>query len=157
MQIAHDPNRLDDAARTRYGVEGEWAFGCTYRARWSELDAFQHVSNRTHFVWMEETRNRYLEAAGYPLTGPDDPGPVIRETTCSYERPVAFGEEVLVTGRTTWLGRTSFRMDYAVWNGARVATGHAIVIWYRNGTQESVPVPDALADWMRRMDGTPRK
>ncbi|WP_454720378.1 MULTISPECIES: acyl-CoA thioesterase [Cupriavidus] len=150
-------NALSDALRARFGVEGEWSFGVTFRARWSELDAYRHVSNRTHFVWLEETRNRYLEAAGYPLTGPDTPGPVIRETTCTYEQPISLGDEVLVTCRTPWVGRTSLRMDYAVWHDGLAATAHAIVIWYRNTTRERVPLPAQLIAYLEQLDGTTRR
>ncbi|WP_020203732.1 thioesterase family protein [Cupriavidus sp. WS] len=150
-------NAVSDALRARFGVEGAWSFGITFRARWSETDAYQHVSNRTHFVWFEETRNRYLEAAGYPLTGPDTPGPVIRETTCTYEQPISLGDEVLVTCRTAWVGRTSLRMDYAVWHGGLAATAHTIVVWYRNTTRERLPVPPALIAYMEKLDGTTRR
>ena len=128
----------------RFEVEPGWAFAVRHRVRWSECDPFGHASHRAYFEWFEEARNRYLETAGLPALSAATPGPVMAETAISYRRPLAYGDEVLVTARTVRLGRTSFTMEYAVWRHGLCALGHAVLILVVNATGEKTPLPAAL-------------
>jgi acyl-CoA thioester hydrolase len=128
----------------RFGVEEGWSFAIRHRVRWSECDPFRHANHRAYFEWFEEARNRYLESAGLPGLSATSPGPVMAETGIRYVRPLAYGDEVLITARTVRLGRTSFEMEYAVWREGLCAQGRAVLILVVNATAEKVRLPAAL-------------
>jgi acyl-CoA thioester hydrolase len=128
----------------RFGVEGGWSFAVRHRVRWSECDPFRHANHRAYFEWFEEARNRYLESVGLPALSAASPGPVMAETGIRYHRPLAYGDEVLVTARTVRLGHTSFEMEYAVWCRGLCAEGRAVLILVVNATGKKVPLPPDL-------------
>ena len=128
----------------RFAVEPGWEFATRHRVRWSECDPFGHANHRAYFEWFEEARNRYLETAGLPALSAATPGPVMAETGIRYRRPLAYGDDILVTARTVRLGRTSFEMEYAVWHNGLCAEGRAVLILMVNLTGEKTPLPEAL-------------
>src|SRR5271170_1880646 len=134
----------DEAEFTRFGVEPGWSFAIRHRVRWSECDTFGHANHRAHFEGFEEARNRYLEATGLAALSMATPGPVIAETGIRYHRPLAYGDEILVSARTVRLGNTSFEMEYAVWREGLCALGRAVLILVVNATGEKTPLPSAL-------------
>jgi acyl-CoA thioester hydrolase len=148
--------RLDPSIIADHRIEPGWHYGFQLTPRWSELDGFAHVNHRAHFVWFEEVRNSYLKHLGFPIVNADVPGPVIKEVTCSYERVLALGDPVVVTGRTKWFGTTSFFMEYAIWNQGLVARGNAVIIWVLNSTGSKVPLPASLWQGMAA-DGAVRR
>jgi acyl-CoA thioester hydrolase len=138
--------------RARFAVATGWSFALAHRVRWSECDPFGHASHRAYFEWFEEARNRYLETVGLGTLAAARPGPVIAETGIRYHRPLAYGDDVLVTARTVRLGRTSFEMEYAAWRQGLVATGRAVLILMINTTGEKVPLPAELRRQIRARD-----
>ncbi len=144
--------QADAAEMGRFGVEPGWAFAIRHRVRWSECDPFGHANHRAYFEWFEEARNRYLETAGLAGLSASLPGPVIAETGIRYHRPLAYGDEILVSARTVRLGRTSFEMEYAVWCGGLCAIGRAVLILVVNATGEKRPLPEPLRRAMLARD-----
>jgi acyl-CoA thioester hydrolase len=134
-------HEANPAEYERFGVEPGWSFAIRHRVRWSECDPFRHANHRAYFEWFEEARNRYLEAVGLPPLSAGTPGPVMAETGIRYVRPLAYGDEVLVSARTVRLGHTSFEMEYAVWRQGLCAQGRAVLILVVNATGEKVPLP----------------
>jgi len=130
----------------QFGVEPGWSFTIRHRVRWSECDPFGHANHRAYFEWFEEARNRYLEVVGLPALSPSTPGPVIAETSIRYHRPLVYADEILVSARTTRLGRTSFDMDYAVWRDGLCASGRAVLILVINKTGEKTPLPSEMRE-----------
>lgn len=144
---------LDDAIRTAFGVEPGWDFGIPYRVRWSEVDPFGHANHAAYLEWFEEVRNRYLEAVGLPPLSAATPGPVLIRLEAAYEKPLRYGDEVLVTARTAALRRTSLRMEYAVWRAGRVATCTAVFVLVVNATGERAPIPAHVREAILARDG----
>ena len=128
----------------RFGVEPGWSFALRHRVRWSECDPFGHANHRAYFEWVEEARNRYLEAVGLAPLSPVTPGPGIAETGIRYHRPLAYADEILVSARTVRLGRTSFEMEYAAWRGGLCALGRAALILMVNATGQKVTLSPEL-------------
>ena len=147
----------DAQERTRFGVEPGWALTLRHRVRWSECDPFRHANHRAYFEWFEEARNRYLEAVGLPALSASTPGPVMAETGIRYLRPLAYGEEVLVSARTVRLGYTSFEMEYAVWRQGLCALGRAVLILVVNATGEKTALPEPLRRAMLARDPCARE
>ena len=145
-------DEADRAELVRFGVGPGWSFAIPHRVRWSECDPFGHANHRAYFEWFEEARNRYLETAGLPELSAGIPGPVIAETGIRYHRPLAYGDEILVTARSVRLGRTSFEMEYAVWQGGLRAQGRAVLILVVNATGEKTPLPEPLRRAMLARD-----
>jgi acyl-CoA thioester hydrolase len=134
----------DAAELARFGVEPGWSFAIRHRVRWSECDGFRHANHRAYFEWFEEARNRYLETAGLPGLSAGTPGPVIAETGIRYRRPLAYGDDILVSARTVRLGNTSFEMEYAVLRQGLCALGRAVLILIVAATGEKTPLPPAM-------------
>jgi acyl-CoA thioester hydrolase len=147
----------DRAEFERFGVEPGWGFAIRHRVRWSECDPFGHANHRAYFEWFEEARNRYLEDVGLPALSATTPGPVMAETSIRYYRPLAYGDEVLITARTVRLGRTSFEMEYAVWRHGLYAQGRAVLILLINATGQKTPLPEALRRAMLARDPDARE
>jgi acyl-CoA thioester hydrolase len=136
-----------------FGVElGWWSFAIRHRVRWSECDPFRHANHRAYFEWFEEARNRYLETASLPELSAGSPGPVMAETSVRYHRPLAYGDEILISARTVRIGNTSFEMEYAVWRQGLCALGRAVLILVVNATGEKTPLPSALRRAMLARD-----
>jgi acyl-CoA thioester hydrolase len=142
----------DMAEWARFRIEPGWSFAVRHRVRWSECDPFRHANHRAYFEWFEEARNRYLEAVGLQALSAATPGPVIAETGIRYHRPLAYGDEILVSARTARLGTTSFEMEYAVWCAGLCAHGRAVLILVVNATGEKTPLPPALRRAMLALD-----
>ncbi|MBV8736272.1 MAG: acyl-CoA thioesterase [Alphaproteobacteria bacterium] len=147
----------DRAEFARFGIEPGWGFAIRHRVRWSECDPFGHANHRAYFEWFEEARNRYLEDVGLPALSATTPGPVMAETGIRYYRPLAYGNEVLITARTVRLGRTSFEMEYAVWRQGLFAQGRAVLILVVNASGEKTPLPEALRRAMLARDPEARE
>jgi YbgC/YbaW family acyl-CoA thioester hydrolase len=135
---------LDQETCSAFGVEPGWCFGLPHRVRWSEVDAFGHANHAAYLEWFEEARNQYLEAVGLPPLSAATPGPVLVGLEVAYEKPLRYGDVVLVTARTAALRRTSLRMEYAVWREGRVARGTAILVLVVNLTGERQAIPPAV-------------
>ncbi|WP_415914012.1 acyl-CoA thioesterase [Paraburkholderia sp. J12] len=134
---------LDSLAR-QHGVEDGWSCVKPFEVRWDDIDAFGHVNHRTHLLWCEEARNHYFRELGEFPFGIDRPGPVIREVSFSYDRPLGLEDSVLVAAKVDWIRSTSFRMAFSVWSHGIVGRGSAICIWMRNDSGSRVPLPDSL-------------
>ena len=148
---------LDLAEFARFGVEPGWRFAIAHRVRWSECDPFGHANHRAYFEWFEEARNRYLETAGLAALSAATPGPVMAETGIRYLRPLAYGDDILVTARTVRLGYTSFEMEYAVWRQGLCAQGRAVLILMVNASGEKTPLPERLRHAILARDPEARK
>lgn len=146
-------NDLNEDTRAHYGVELGWWFAKAFETRWSDLDPFGHVNNGTYLMWCEEARNAYFAALGVSSFTADTPGPVLKDVGFTYDRSLDYGEKILVTARVAWVKNTSFRMEFAVWNGDRVGHGHALCVWIVNATGERVRVSEHLRGRMAEVDG----
>jgi acyl-CoA thioester hydrolase len=146
---------MDSPLRARFGVSAEWVFGQERRVAWSELDPFGHANNISYLVYFEDARNAYLELCGLPPLSANTPGPVLVESRQEYLRPLAYGDEIFVTARTTALGHSSLRQEYAVWRDGMVARGSIAAVLMINATGEKVAIPDALRDAIAALEGAP--
>ncbi len=97
------------------------------------------------------SRSRWL-----PALSAATPGPVIAETSIRYHRPLAYGDEILVSARTLRLGHTSFEMEYAVWRRGLCAQGRAVLVLMVNATGEKTPLPPGLRRAMLARDPAAR-
>jgi acyl-CoA thioester hydrolase len=144
---------IDPALAAEYGVEERWSLALTRRAEWRDTDGFGHVNHLAYLEWCEDIRNRYMEAVGLPRLSAETPGPVLKSVSFDYARALGFGDEVLVTARVAAMRRTSFTMDYAVWQAGLIGRGSALCVLMINRTGERVPIPEAMRAAIAARDG----
>lgn len=123
----HTP--LRDAQLRNIGIPPPWAFGVADRVRFSELDPLGHVNNAAYLGWFESFRIQYMQDYGIAYTGPDAAQLVLRQVQVDYLAEMKMSDDYVVTGRTTALRTSSFRMEYAVWSGGALrTTSHAVIV-----------------------------
>lgn len=149
--------RLTADQKRFYQIETDWHFGIERRVRWNEVDGFGHVNNSAYMLYFEDTRNTYLECVGLPALHAEKPGPVIARSEEHYLRSLRFEDVIMVTARTTHVGRTSLVMNYGVWQDGLVATGDVVCVLMVNATGEKVLVPDEVRAAIDRYDPQPAR
>ncbi len=144
---------ISDHDRRRFTIDGHWYAGFQRLVEWSDVDAFAHANHTAFLMWFEAARNLYLEAVGLPRHSPTTPGPVMKELSVQYRRPLSYHDPVFITARTLSIRRTSLVMDYAAWTSeGRAATCEAVLVLMINATGEKVPIPEAVREALRALD-----
>lgn len=143
---------LSDSLIQKHSIETGWHFGTVVIAQWRDLDAFGHVSHRTHLAWCEEARNGYLEAVGLPKLAYDSPGPVLKSVSFEYHKALRYGDEVVATAAVVSMRRTSFRMRFAIWHHGCVGRGEALAVLMLNSTGEKIAIPKDVRLRISQMD-----
>ncbi|MFW6331170.1 MAG: acyl-CoA thioesterase [Gemmatimonadota bacterium] len=83
--------------------------------RFTDLDAAGHVHHSVPLLYWEEARIRYWRiVAG--RDGAADPDYVIGQITLTYHHRIHYPATLRAGVRTTRLGRSSFDMEYALWD-----------------------------------------
>ena len=123
--------------------------------RFRDVDAFGHVNNAVFLSYVEQARIRYLaEALGRPITLTDvaELPLILAHLAIDYRAPIFFGQQVEVTTRVDWIGRTSFAMAHRLTagdDGHLVADVSSVLVSYDYSAARPMPVPD---DWRQRLE-----
>lgn len=116
--------------------------------RYGDLDAQRHVNNSRYFTFMEEARTQYVKHLGlWDGIVFDEIGFILLETSCTFKRPIRYGEQVRAGVKTVKLGNKSMELINSLEdaeNGGTFATGRSILVAYDYAEGESIPIPD---DW----------
>lgn len=131
---------IDDATRTRFGVEGKWHLARRHVVRWIECDMHAHVNHAAYFTLFEDLRVEHWLGLGQVLEA-GAPGPVVARLEARYAKPLVFRDEVLLTLRLGGFRNTSYTHDYAVWKDGLVFEAKALLVVVRDGA--ACPIPDA--------------
>jgi acyl-CoA thioester hydrolase len=128
----------------------------TLTVHWGDMDALGHVNNARYFTYFESARFRYFRAVGLEELGEGGKlGPVLVSTSCDFRRQIRYPATLEVGARTTRLGRTSFTMDYAVFEAgaeAPSAESRGVIVWVDYAANRPLPLPEALRDRVRALD-----
>lgn len=117
---------------------------------WGDMDALGHVNNVAYFRYLETARIAYFESLDVPgglLRS--EVGPILRDTSCRFRRPVTYPDKLLVGATVSELRHDRFTMDYLAWSTAQdaiVATGSAELVGYDYAALRKAPWPDAVRD-----------
>jgi acyl-CoA thioester hydrolase len=130
----------------------EFRFFHPIEVRYADIDAQGHVNNVAFFRYMESARVRYMQHLGL-WDGKDflGIGFIEAEETCTFQSPVAYGQQLRVGVRTTRLGTKSFEMRYTIEDadtGQEMAAGKTIQVAYDYPTKQTTPLPEA---WRRAL------
>jgi acyl-CoA thioester hydrolase len=104
----------------------------TVPIRWGDMDCMGHVNNTVYFRYMETARIQMLEGAGF-TTHPSGQGFVIANIFCNFIRQLEYPGEVLIKSYD----------EQTVY-----ASGGETIVWLDFPKQKSLPMPDALRQWL---------
>jgi acyl-CoA thioester hydrolase len=120
-------------------------FSSRIRVGFDETDAQAVVYYGRYFPYCDRARVEYQRHLGLLHTLPDGLEFVMRRTQCEYEAPARFDDELEVFVRTASIGRTSWRMDYAVHHcesGELLARAEQVMVLIDRAARLPTPVPD---------------
>jgi acyl-CoA thioester hydrolase len=132
--------------------------------RYVDTDALGHVNNAIYLSYFEAARAGYYAAlVGRPFgSGPDAARHtfVIAEARVAYRSPALFGEPLACRCRVSWIGRTSFGLEYLVTAepssmGAErvVAEGSSVQVFYDLERARVMRVPPDLVSAIEAFEG----
>ena len=125
--------------------------------QWGEMDAYGHVNNVVFFRHFESARIRYLEACGFVASYEEDRvGAILHSTSCRFRLPLRHPDTVLVGARADGVEVDRFVMGYRTVSLARdavVADGTGTVVSYDYRAGEPTPIPEAVREGIRRLEG----
>jgi acyl-CoA thioester hydrolase len=125
--------------------------------RWSDLDALGHVNNARYFTFFESARIAYFgQLAPDQRLALAGVTPVLARTTCDYLRPVGFPATLRVGARAVRVGTTSFEFEHLaidLSDGQPVAVGAAVLVAFDPVQKRKAPLPAALREVLRSVDG----
>jgi len=111
------------------GIPEPWTIGLADRVRFSELDVLGHVNNTAYLSWFENFRISYFKDYGFSDYSGPFPRIVLRQIGADFISELKLNDDYIVTGITTAMRSSSFRMEYAVWSGGALrATGWAVLV-----------------------------
>lgn len=116
------------------------------KPRFSETDAMTHIGNTAVPVWFEEAREPITRKL-HPSLAIDDWPFIVAHVDIDYHHQIYVDSLVSIKVGISNIGGKSFTMYHeASQNGQRVASGHAVIVYFDYSTKQTVPLPDALRD-----------
>ena len=122
----------------------------TERVRFGDLDAMRHLNNVVFLRYFETARIAYLRAlVEHDPANPeqDEFGLIFAECHINYRSPVVFDEVVDVQCSIGNVKRSSFRVEFEMRVGSRLAAeGYGVLVGFDYTTQQAAALPDALRE-----------
>jgi acyl-CoA thioester hydrolase len=121
----------------------------TERVRFGDLDAMRHLNNVVFLRYFETARIAYLREL-VPEHDPAHPendafGLIFAECHINYRSPVHFDEEVAVACSIGNVKRSSFRVEFEMRVGSRLAAeGYGVLVGFDYTSQTAAQLPDEL-------------
>jgi acyl-CoA thioester hydrolase len=123
-------------------------FSISIPSRWADEDRYGHINNVAYFRYFEEARVQWLRS----LNGIDT-GPVVVEVAATYLKPVHYPATVIVNATVRKLGNSSVVLDHELTTAEQpevvFTRGHAAIVWVDHRTQQAIPLPAALKDYLQ--------
>ena len=123
------------------------SFVHTERVRFGDLDAMRHLNNVVFLRYFETARIVYLREL-VPSHDPAHPendafGLIFAECHINYRSPVHFDEEVAVACSIGNVKRSSFRVEFDMRVGSRLAAeGYGVLVGFDYAEQAAAQLPD---------------
>ena len=126
--------------------------------RWSDNDQFGHVNNVVYYSFCDTAVNRYLiEACGFDPAGAEALDFTV-ESGCRYYRSLSYPEQIDVGIKTTNVGTTSVRWEWALFKSGETeaaAEGHFVHVFVDRIRQRPVPIPPVVRAGLERILAAP--
>jgi acyl-CoA thioester hydrolase len=134
-------------------VLADFHFQAHEKLRYGDTDRQGHVNNAVFATFLETGRVEMLINGGADLMGPNGAF-VLARLLLDYRREVNWPGEVEIGTRVASIGRSSLRLDQAVFqNGECVATGESTVVLTDVTTRRSRPFSDEARAFLERTAG----
>ena len=103
MSTRHDP------------PDGPFRYRHTIEVRFRDTDAMGHVNNAVYMTYFELARAGYYQAVTgrvFETLAETDRSMIMAHARVEYRAPAYFGETLVVVCRASWLGSSSFAIEY---------------------------------------------
>jgi acyl-CoA thioester hydrolase len=121
------------------------------KVRFGDLDAMRHLNNVVFLRYFETARIAYLREL-VPSHDPAHPendafGLIFAECHINYRSPVHFDEEVAVVCSIGNVKRSSFRVEFEMRVGSRLAAeGYGVLVGFDYQAQQAAQLPEVLRE-----------
>jgi acyl-CoA thioester hydrolase len=119
----------------------------TVETRWMDNDVYGHVNNVVYYSFFDTAVNRYLIDEGVLDIRSGDTVGFVVETSCSYERPIAFPDRVTAGIRVARIGTSSVRYEIGIFRNdddESAAHGHFVHVYVDRAAERSRPIPEEM-------------
>jgi acyl-CoA thioester hydrolase len=114
------------------------------RVRFADLDPLGHCNNAAIGGFFEPSRVSLFTDAGFPVSGGDLSIPIVR-VEIDFRHEILFDARVRVGARVLRIGRTSFTLAGAVFDGqCGAATAQVVAVLFDLAQRRSVEIPADL-------------
>ena len=144
-------------------AKSDFWFHHDFRVRYSEVDAQGIVFFGNYLTYFDSAHNEYLRALSfdYPkhVEQRDHDIHIVR-TVVEYHSPARFDDELEVYLRTSYIGRSSKRVEYEVYlagDDALIATAQIVIVHADQSSMKSEPWPEHLIQAIVEREITPVK
>lgn len=121
------------------------------KLRYSDLDRQGHVNNAVYATFFETGRVAFLTEEALYLREPGSSF-VVARIEIDYRGELHYPGTVDIGVRTLAIGRTSFRLGEAVFEGGRcIATAEAVIVLVDDATRKPRPLSPRLRGWLEEM------
>ncbi|HSK15061.1 MAG TPA: thioesterase family protein [Gaiellaceae bacterium] len=119
----------------------------TIETRWMDNDVYGHVNNVVYYSFFDTAVNRYLIDEGVLDIEAGDTVGFVVETSCTYERPLAFPDRVTAGIRVARIGTSSVRYEVGIFRNEddeSAAHGHFVHVYVDRADNRPRPLPALL-------------
>ena len=119
----------------------------TLETRWMDNDVYGHVNNVVYYSFFDTAVNRYLIEEGVLDIRDGATIGFVVETSCTYEKPIAFPDRVTAGIRVARIGSSSVRYEIGIFKNDDAhssAHGHFVHVYVDRATERSRPIPEAM-------------
>lgn len=126
----------------------------TIGTRWGDHDSYGHVQNVVYYSFFDSAISYFLVEQG---TLDIDSSPVIGlivESSCTFQSPITFPDQVTVGLRIAHLGTSSARYELGIFRNdePRVsALGYVVYVYVDRASNKPVAIPESVREQLRTL------
>jgi acyl-CoA thioester hydrolase len=134
----------------------EFAHWTDIDVRFRDTDAMGHVNNAVYLTYLEVGRQTY-----WARFSPGDYGEVpfvVAHVAIDYRSPARVNEVIRVYLRTSWIGGSSFGMEYELrerGSGRLIVEARTTQVTYDYANDCAMPVPESIRRALEDVEGRP--
>jgi acyl-CoA thioester hydrolase len=119
----------------------------TIETRWMDNDVYGHVNNVVYYSFFDTAVNRYLIEEGVLDIRAGETIGFVVETSCTYEKPIAFPDRVTAGIRAARIGTSSVRYEIGIFRNdddESSAHGHFVHVYVDRAAKRPGPIPEPM-------------
>jgi acyl-CoA thioester hydrolase len=119
----------------------------TIETRWMDNDVYGHVNNVVYYSFFDTAVNRYLIEEGVLDIRAGDTVGFVVETSCTYEKPIAFPDRIAAGIRVARIGTSSVRYEIGIFRNdddESAAHGHFVHVYVDRADNRPRALPASL-------------